>query len=41
MHAPLGPILLPKLINAGFLSLNGGRIRLTPAGTAALNAAAP
>jgi hypothetical protein len=42
MHAPLGPILLPKLTNAGFLGVAAdGRIHLTQAGSAALNAAAP
>ena len=42
MHAPLGPILLPKLTNAGFLRLaSDGRIHLTQGGSAALNAAAP
>ena len=40
MHAPLGPILLPKLTNAGLIRLaSNGRIHLTQAGSAALNAA--
>lgn len=36
MHAPLGPILLPKLVNTGLLRLaDDGRIHLTQAGEAA------
>jgi hypothetical protein len=42
MHAPLGPILLPKLSNAGYLRVaSDGRIHLTQGGSAALNASAP
>ena len=38
MHAPLGPILLPKLVNTGLLRLSDdGRIRLTQAGGHALS----
>lgn len=39
MHTPLGPILLPKLVNTGLLRLaDNGRIHLTHAGGAALSA---
>jgi hypothetical protein len=33
-HAPLGPMILPKLVNVGFVRVaDDGRIHLTPKGS--------